>query len=331
MQKFVFVLCLAVVVLAVPTHKLNLLDESSPALKDEMINYINSLHTTWTAGRSGKFEGLSIREAKTFLGAKLGGQQAPRKVMYYDVNAVPDSFDARDAWPNCPSITLVRDQSACGSCWAFGSTEAFNDRTCIKTGRTTILSVTDVLGCCGFMCGEGCNGGYPTAAWEYFKRTGAVTDDCYPYPFPACAHHVNSTIYPPCPAKEYNSPKCNKTCADGTNFSSDKVFAASSFSIGSESDAMQEISTNGPITAAFTVYEDFLAYSSGVYYHVTGQELGGHAIEFVGYGEENGMKYWLVKNSWNPSWGDGGYFKIRRGTDECGIEDDVVAGMPSSK
>ena len=79
---------------------------------------------------------------------------------------------------------------------------------------------------------------------------------------------------------------------------------------------------------AFTVYEDFVTYKKGVYRHVTGGELGGHAVRMLGWGVEDGTPYWLLANSWNSDWGDGGYFKILRGSDECGIEDDVVAGLP---
>ena len=80
-----------------------------------------------------------------------------------------------------------------------------------------------------------------------------------------------------------------------------------------------------PVSAAFTVYADFPTYKSGVYKHTTGQALGGHAVEIIGYGTENGEDYWLVKNSWNEQWGDAGTFKILRGSNECGIEDDISA------
>lgn len=61
---------------------------------------------------------------------------------------------------------------------------------------------------------------------------------------------------------------------------------------------------------------------------MTGSELGGHAVKLMGWGEEDGVPYWLVANSWNYDWGDGGFFKIRRGTDECGIESMIAAGLP---
>jgi len=86
--------------------------------------------------------------------------------------------------------------------------------------------------------------------------------------------------------------------------------------------------THGPVEAAFTVYADFPSYKSGVYSHVSGSQLGGHAIKILGWGVENSTPYWLVANSWNEGWGDKGFFKIKRGSDECGIENSAVAGLP---
>jgi cathepsin B len=91
---------------------------------------------------------------------------------------------------------------------------------------------------------------------------------------------------------------------------------------------MQEIFSNGPVETAFTVYEDFLTYKSGVYRHVSGGALGGHAVKIMGWGVLNGVKYWKVANSWNPSWGDQGYFLIIKGVNECGIESQINAGTP---
>lgn len=67
---------------------------------------------------------------------------------------------------------------------------------------------------------------------------------------------------------------------------------------------------------------------TGVYQHVTGPFLGGHAIRILGWGVERGVPYWTVANSWNSDWGDSGTFKILRGKDHCGIESSIVAGLP---
>jgi len=326
------------------------LDFSAPVINESIINKVNSMESTWVAGVSPRFVNATVADIQVLLGAVLSTHEgsthfdhAVRQDHTYGLVAVPDSFDSTTDFPGCEDlIAHVRDQSSCGSCWAFGSTEAFNDRRCVAYGDKQWYAAEDTLACCsGIRCGlsMGCNGGQPTSAWKWFAATGVTSggdydvekgSTCNPYPFEACAHHVDSDTYPDCPSDEYSTPKCTESCIDDgfkTAYADDKVKAKSSFTIRNEADMMEEISTNGPITAAFTVYEDFPTYTSGVYQHTTGKSLGGHAIEIVGYGTEDGTKYWKVKNSWNPSWGDGGYFKILRGSNECGIEGTVSAGL----
>jgi len=91
---------------------------------------------------------------------------------------IPESFDVRTNWPECAAITgHVRDQSSCGSCWAFGTTTAFNDRYCIKHGdAATLFSPEHTNSCCsGSNCGgsAGCQGGQPRCVFvcsEYKLR-----------------------------------------------------------------------------------------------------------------------------------------------------------------
>ena len=93
----------------------------------------------------------------------------------------------------------------------------------------------------------------------------------------------------------------------------------------------QMIFDGGPVTAAFSVYEDFANYSSGIYHHVDGELAGGHAVKIVGWGEENGVMYWKIANSWNPFWGENGFFRMLRGQNECGIELEVYASDTDAK
>merc|ERR1712228_795515 len=88
---------------------------------------------------------------------------------------------------------------------------------------------------------------------------------------------------------------------------------------------------DGPVETAFTVYSDFENYASGVYQHTSGTILGGHAVKIVGWGTDNNVNYWKVANSWNKYWGENGYFRIRRGTNEAGIEEQVTSSSSDAK
>jgi cathepsin B len=112
------------------------------------------------------------------------------------------------------------------------------------------------------------------------------------------------------------------------DFAADKHYGTSAYKVSySEWSIMSEIYFNGPVEAGFMVYEDFPHYKSGVYEHVKGKMLGGHAVKLVGWGVEGDKKYWLAANSWNTNWGDNGFFKIAKGKNECMIEDMIFAGQ----
>lgn len=149
---------------------------------------------------------------------------------------------------------------------------------------------------------------------------------CRSYSFESCNHHLDignacGSIQP--------TPECVQECDEGTDrtYKEDLTFGSAYSVPQTEIQIQLEILTNGPVEAAFDVYEDFLTYKSGVYEHIEGDYSGGHAIKILGWGVENDTPYWLIANSWNANWGDAGYFKIRRGVDHCGIESDVTAGL----
>lgn len=310
-------------------------------LNDDEITYINKFAKTWTAKRN--FDPKDHLHVKRILGvpdmakAERLARSLPRKEFRLRATSLPDNFDPRTQWPNCTSLKEVRDQGDCGSCWAFGAVESMTDRICIKSGGKTNFhySAEDLMTCCG-SCGNGCDGGFPAEAWMYFQKDGLVSggqynssQGCQPYLIPACDHHVSGKLMP-CSKKETKTPRCSKECRSGypTTFAKDKHYGATSYHVRGEDNIMQELVQNGPMEAAFTVYADFLQYKSGVYSHTSGSALGGHAVKIMGYGTENGSKYWLVANSWNSDWGDKGFFKIARGRDECGIESQIVGGEP---
>jgi len=328
---------------------------AQPALDDGLIKSVNAdASLNWQAGRNPRFEGATLADVKALCGTKSNTDKKsflPYKPLA-KVADLPTEFDWRTdpRAASCPSIKEIRDQANCGSCWAFGSVEAMTDRICIASNgtKTDHLSAQDVTSCCGGLSGDmGCNGGVPSTVYTYYKNTGIVTggnygdaSGCYSYQLAPCAHHINGSKYPACP-DSVPTPKCARSCTDSkaVGWLADKRHGAEGgysvcqqgMSNGACADQMaQEIYQNGPITGMFFVHQSFTSYTSGVYKKklLNDPMLGGHAIKIMGFGTENGEDYWLVANSWNEDWGMDGYFKIKRGTNECQIEDAIINGGP---
>ncbi|XP_014289457.1 cathepsin B [Halyomorpha halys] len=306
----------------------------------KIIETVNKSGAKWKAGQNFA-ENTKIDSLKKLMGLKrdkllklpLGAKHS------IPDSSIPDSFDARENWPQCDSIRHIRDQGTCGSCWAVAAAGAFTDRVCIATNGTFTkpLSSEELLACCS-ECGNGCNGGYPFSAWKFFAYNGLVTggdyqsnEGCQPYEIQACEHHTTGKL-PSCDSLPMSkTPKCQRKCTNAaysTPFSSDHHKIKQVYTIDGVKEIQKEIMAHGPVEAGYTVYADFPTYKSGVYHHVTGKALGGHAVKIIGWGVEDGTPYWLIANQWNESWGDKGLFKIIRGKDHCGIESEIVAGIP---
>merc|ERR1711934_866379 len=271
---------------------------------------------------------------------------------------VPEAFDSEENWPQCAKVIGdIRDQSNCGCCWAFGGASAASDRLCIATNGSVQLplSANEICFCAS---DDGCDGGFVAAPWDHIKKHGTVTGQqqaltikttdpdpfanggfCSKFPLPHCHHHgpVGNDPFPAegakgCPSEK--SPKCPSKCdadakAPHNTFGKKIKYTGHGANFGNVAAIQKAIMTGGPVEAAFTVYSDFENYAGGVYSHTSGKVAGGHAIRIVGWGVDSGTKYWKVANSWNPHWGEKGYFRIKHG--ECGIEEQAAATSSSAK
>lgn len=331
-------LAIALVITGSSAGGLSFLDPFS----DEVINFINALNTTWKAGRNFAND-VTLQHFENLLGLLDATGNDTMPIMEHDLSLeLPESFDARDHWPDCPTIGLIRDQSGCGSCWAFGAAESISDRICIHSkGQVKVnISAVDLLSCCE-SCGYGCEGGYMNKAWQYYQDQGIVTgglygtdDGCKPYPFQPCEHGVPGPL-PQCPIYTPMTPECMHSCRQGyeRSYSDDKYYAETVYQVrNDERHIKAEIFKHGPVAAGMDVYPDFAHYKSGVYQRVDPgcSKSGSHAVKILGWGSEQGVPYWLVANSWNTDWGDNGFFKILRGNNECRIEEVIFAGIPKS-
>lgn len=304
----------------------------------------------WESGYNPRFAGWTFGSARKLMGTNLtrnAEQVAQFPAKRATGMALPDSFDARQQWSSCSILGHIRDQASCGSCWAVSSTDSFNGRLCVATGYDKELSAEVTNSCCnlggaGLTClgSQGCNGGQPAEAWSFFVNDGIPTGgdysdigtgrSCAPYAIHPCWHHEYVPGLPQC-TEGGSTPACpNKKCTESNYtipYEQDLHNAKSVHSLPSVESIMEDLVQSGPVTVAFSVYSDFLTYKSGIYRHQSGTYEGGHAVQIIGYGTENGEDYWLVKNSWGDYWGDGGLVKFLKGVDECGIESQAVAGV----
>jgi len=287
---------------------------TTSAIDHTMIKYINSLGTTWTAGVNKFMIGKTVQDIKSLCTAKFSNEPVPTSMVRYGSSSDPaPEFNSLNQWPDC--IHPIRDQQQCGSCWAFSGSEVLSDRFCIGSNNTinVVLSPQESVSC--DTANFGCDGGYLDKTWAFYVKTGIVTDACYPY---TSGNGQNGV--------------CLTSCTNGAAW--EPYYASNSYRVGNPiftqdrpNQIANEIALNGPVQVGYTVYQDFMSYTSGVYQHVTGAALGGHAVKMLGWGVDNGTPYWICANSWGSDWGMNGYFWILKGVNECGIEAQVWTGL----
>lgn len=306
---------------------------------DDIISKVNTNdEATWKAGLNFPKD-TPISYLKRLQGTILKDEHVensnPSFLDEISDDDIPASFDARTNWPKCKSvINHIRDQGACGSCWAVAAASAFSDELCIagKLSTDKQISAEEVLSCTII---GGCYGGFLRIAWFHIKHFGSETggdydseEGCIPYSIPPCEHHIKGPRAN-CSSHLASTPSCPSSCTNKkypTPLRKDRYYSKDYFQVSGEKNIQKAIMKNGPVEAGFSVYADFLTYKSGVYKHISGKLLGGHAVRIIGWGTENNTPYWLVANSWNTDWGDKGFFKILRGKDECEFEEQVFGG-----
>ena len=267
---------------------------------------INQAGESWEAGMTSVSD-LSDQDKRLRLGAvPPSGESLDDREKLASINrgemgiasvgAAPASFDLRNV-NGQNFITPVKDQGSCGSCVAFGSAATVEGTFRRQRGNPNLaidLSEAHLFYCIARAQGRNCNNGWwCDKGLDAFKTDGVVDEACYPYT-----------------AGDQN---CTNRCADWQN----RLTKITNWHEITSVAAMKEwIATRGPLSCAFTVYNDFFSYRSGIYRHVSGGVAGGHCVSCIGYNDTG--RYWICKNSWGSGWGDNGFFCIAYG--ECGID-----------
>jgi cathepsin L len=232
---------------------------------------------------------------------------------------LPESVDWRQQFV----VTAVKDQGDCGSCWSFATAETIESHWALATGDLWTLSEQQILDCtinpqhCGGT--GGCEGGTVEVAMDTIIKVGGLSSE---WTYPYLSHAGN------------DQPQClfnTTTTPPAVNISSYVSLPSNQYE-----PLISAVATNGPIAISVDA-STWSFYSTGVYNgcNQTNPDLD-HAVQLVGYGSENGLDYWLVRNSWTPAWGENGYIKIFRtanntcGTDLSPGDGDGCDGGPSS-
>ena len=294
----------------------------------DFVRAINNSTNLWEATHYPELEGMTLRGRLMRAGGlssthgRLNGRlilppTAPvNPTTRLFTSALPQALDWRNA-AGKDYVSSIRNQGECGSCYAFASMAMLESRMRIMSNETSLVfSPQDVVSCSEYA--QGCKGGFPyLIAGKYAEDFGVVEESCYPY--------------------LARDTKCEERSGCTRYHATKYEYVGGYFGNCNEDELMMNLATYGPVAVAFEVTSEFQGYKQGIF-HTTGIEdpfnpwmAVNHAVLVVGYGIEKGVKYWIVQNSWGPNWGEDGFFRIRRGTNELGIESMGVSSLPLLK
>ncbi|CAH2015336.1 unnamed protein product [Acanthoscelides obtectus] len=222
-----------------------------------------------------------------------GKADRPRNALEFDSTGI-ETKTAID-WRKKGAVTAVKNQGQCGSCWAFSAVGSIEGHLFLKNKTLIDLSAQELVDCAtGKYENLGCKGGLMDDAFKYVEDYGIQSEESYPY----------EAIDSECKRKGY------------------AVKIKSFVDLKDEKEVTAAVSSKGPVSAAIDA-STMPFYSHGIVDKRSRcssllKDLD-HGVLIVGYGSEDGVDYWIVKNSWGADWGEHGYVRIKRNVNACGI------------
>ena len=266
----------------------------------QFIEEVNEAGKNWIAGHN-QFSDWHHAEYKQMLGYVKGeGVASPKVQIFEETNALEVN------WVDAGAVTPVKNQGSCGSCWAFSTTGSLEGAHFVATGELLSFSEQQLVSCAGLNYGNyGCYGGLASQAYNYYEAGHkAELESVYPYASGTgqmftCTYDESSTT--------------SVSVADYTAVTADSP------------SQMKAALVQQPLAVAIEADQMvFQTYSSGVLTSDAGCGYNlDHAVLAVGYGtDSSGQDYWLIKNSWDTTWGDQGYIKLGMDSTKgaCGVQ-----------
>lgn len=266
----------------------------------EEISQLNGRH-----GHSGMQRGgggkLAIVHASKFL-ARNHSMSDNTTAM--TAKTAPASKD----WKHLECQKIIPDQGMCGSCWAVAASTVLQAHAEIYTSKTRSFSVQEMVDCipnpqeCGGQ--GGCKGATLELAMDYVLKNGCAQTHETPY--------------------SGKDLKCTKTILAGRAKADGSAFGMVGWEKLKENayEPLLLALQDGPVGVSVAA-SDWYLYSTGIFNSCGKDAIINHAVTMVGYGEENGTKYWTIQNSWGELWGEQGFMRLLRHEDEkawCGID-----------
>ena len=241
-----------------------------------------------------------FRKGYLNLDMKLVNKINYKKVSVNSKNDAPESWN----WVDEGVFGPVKDQGYCGSCWAFsamGNIEALNY---MKTKEYVALSEQQLVDC-DTEYDQGCNGGLMEYAFAYLVEKGCMTEKDYPYVgYDDTCHYDESKVFL-------------------------RIDSWLMLDTQDENEIKEFLYTNGPLAIAINA-DPFQYYTGGIIdedeWSCDPEGLN-HGVVLVGYGNESGVDYWIIRNSWGDYWGEDGYVRVARGKGTCGVNTYVTTAV----
>jgi len=295
----------------------------------------------WTAGVN-KLWDWTDAELKTLRGwdgSKMpsGGSGGMRSVQphraFLQAQASVEDLPKEKVWSDLAMAQHVKNQENCGSCWAIAVSSVLEAHTQIYTGKVRTFSAQQIVECtpnpkhCG---GDGgCQGATAELGMEWVLQNGCAEETEVPYTGQDAA----------CQGGSATKDMAMALAGGGTSFLDDfgglETGGASFGMTGWETLPKNEyeplaraIAEKGPVAVSVAA-DKWFDYESGIFNGCGKDSVIDHAVTAIGYGEEDGRKYWMIQNSWGQDWGEGGHIRLERHDADtyCGMNNDPQKGV----